>query len=99
MLVLAAGDVVPADARVLPGGSVLVDRSVLTGESVPEQTSAEPDAAGAPLAERRSMVYAGTSVVGGRGLAITIATGSATELGSIAGTLSGGEASPVAAAA
>jgi Ca2+-transporting ATPase len=87
VLVLAAGDVVPADARVLPGGSLLVDRSVLTGESVPEQTSAVPDAAEAPLAERRSMVYAGTSIVGGRGVAMTVATGPATELGSIAGSL------------
>ena len=51
--------------------------------------AAAPDADEAPLAERHSMVYAGTSVVGGRGLAVTVATGSATELGSIAGTLGG----------
>jgi Ca2+-transporting ATPase len=89
LLVLAAGDVVPADGRVLAGGSLLVDRSVLTGESVPEQTTAAPDAEEAPLAERHAMVYAGTSVVGGRGLAVAVATGSATELGSIAGTLGG----------
>ncbi len=87
VLVLVAGDVVPADARVLPATSLLVDRSVLTGESVPEQTSATPDPEPAALAERRSMVYAGTSVVGGRGRALTVATGPATELGSIAGTL------------
>lgn len=87
VLLLAAGDIVPADARVLPGGGLLVDRSVLTGESVPEQTNAAPDAAGSPLAERRSMVYAGTSIVGGRGSALAVATGSATELGAIAGTL------------
>ena len=87
VLLLAAGDVVPADARVLPGGGLLVDRSVLTGESVPVQASQAPDAAGAPLAERRSIVYAGTSVVGGRGTALVVATGSATELGAIAGSL------------
>jgi P-type Ca2+ transporter type 2C len=87
VLLLAAGDVVPADARVLPGGSLLVDRSVLTGESVPEHTRSEPDAAAAPIAERRAMVYAGTSIVGGRGTAVTIATGRETELGSIAGSL------------
>jgi Ca2+-transporting ATPase len=87
VLLLAAGDIVPADARVLPGGGLLVDRGVLTGESVPEHASSAPDPAEAPLAERRSIVYAGTSIVGGRGAALVVATGSATELGAIAGTL------------
>ena len=72
VLLLAAGDVVPADARVMPGGNLVVDRSVLTGESVPEQATAVPDAPDAALAERHAMVYAGTSVVGGRGSALTI---------------------------
>jgi P-type Ca2+ transporter type 2C len=87
LLLLAAGDIVAADARVLPGGGLLVDRSVLTGESVPDRASPAPDPAGAPLAERRSIVYAGTSIVGGRGAALVVATGSATQLGAIAGTL------------
>ena len=87
ILLLAAGDVVPADARVMPGGSLLVDRSVLTGESVPEQAQSAPDNAAAPIVERRAMVYAGTSIIGGRGSAIAVATGSATELGTIAGSL------------
>ena len=87
VLLLAAGDVVPADGRVLPGGTLVVDRSVLTGESVPEQATAVPDAIDAALAERHAMVYAGTSVVGGRGSALTVATGTSTELGMIAGTL------------
>jgi Ca2+-transporting ATPase len=87
ILLLAAGDVVPADARVLPDGSLQLDRSVLTGESIPEQASADPDREDAVLAERHAMVYAGTSVVGGRGAAVTTATGQATEIGAIAGTL------------
>ena len=87
VLLLAAGDIVPADARVLPGGGLLVDRSVLTGESVPEQANPAPDPPEAPLAERRSIVYAGTSIVGGRGAALVVATGSATQLGAIAATL------------
>ena len=90
VLLLAAGDVVPADARVLAGGSLVVDRSVLTGESVPDQASHAPDAASTPLAERHAMVYAGTSIVGGRGTALVVATGSATELGAIAGSLGSG---------
>jgi calcium-translocating P-type ATPase len=89
VLLLAAGDVVPADARVLPGGSLVVDRSVLTGESIPEGARAIPDPPAAPLAERRSMVYAGTSIVGGRGSVLTVDTGSHTELGRIAGSLGG----------
>ena len=91
VLLLASGDVVPADARVLAGGGMLVDRSVLTGESVPEMTSDRPDSAEASIAERRAMVYAGTSVVGGRGSALVVATGASTELGTIAGTLGGGD--------
>ena len=87
VLLLATGDVVPADARVLPGGGLLVDRSVLTGESVPEHTRASPDVEGAPLADRHAMVYAGTSIVGGRGAALVVATGSTTELGAIASSL------------
>ena len=87
VLLLATGDVVPADARVLPGGDLLVDRSVLTGESVPEQTKPSPDADGAPLTDRHAMVYAGTSIVGGRGPALVVATGSTTELGAIASNL------------
>jgi P-type Ca2+ transporter type 2C len=87
ILLLGAGDVVPADARVLSGGGLLVDRSILTGESVPEQASAEPDPVDALLPDRRGMVYAGTSVVGGRGGAVVVATGTATELGSMASGL------------
>ncbi len=87
VLLLAAGDIVPADARVLPGGGLLVDRSILTGESVPEEANPAPDPPEAPLAERRSIIYAGTSIVGGRGGALVVATGSATQLGAIAATL------------
>ena len=64
-----------------------VDRSVLTGESVPEGAATAPDPPGAPLAERRSMAFAGTSVVRGAGEGIVVATGPATETGRIAATL------------
>ena len=62
-----------------------MDRSALTGESVPELATTDPDPAEAPIADRQSMLYAGTSVVGGRGEGIVVATGAATELGRIAG--------------
>jgi Ca2+-transporting ATPase len=87
VVLLNAGDVVPADARVLATSGLLLDRSVLTGESVPEAVSATPDEASTPLLERRSTAYAGTSVVEGRGRALVVATGAHTELGKIAGGL------------
>ncbi len=87
VVLLRTGDVVPADLRLLEADALLLDRSALTGESLPEPGSAAPDAAGAPLADRRSQAYAGTCVVGGHGLGVAVATGSATEIGKIAGSL------------
>ena len=87
VLLLHSGDVVAADARVVSAQAALVDRSVLTGESLPEPvvTAADPD--DALLADRHSMVYAGTSVVGGSAEALVVATGPATEVGLISGEL------------
>ncbi len=91
VVLLQAGDVVPADLRVVRADRLLVDRSVLTGESIPEQARVEPDAADAALTSRRSMAYSGTSVVGGRGEGIVVAIGGATEFGRIAGSLASEE--------
>ena len=91
VVLLRVGDVVPADLRVIRAERLLVDRSVLTGESIPESASVAPDPVEASLADRRSMVYAGTSVVGGRGEGVVVATGRSTEVGRIAGTLATGE--------
>jgi Ca2+-transporting ATPase len=87
IVLLQAGDVVPADLRLLRSDRLLVDRSVLTGESIPELGRVGRDRAEAPLADRRAMAYSGTSVVGGRGEGIVVATGRATEFGQIAGGL------------
>lgn len=91
VVLLQAGDVVPADVRLLRADRLLLDRSVLTGESIPESARVEPDAVDAPLTGRRSIAYSGTSVVGGRGEGIVVAIGSATEFGRIAGSLAGQE--------
>ena len=88
LVLLRAGDVVPADLRMVAGGGLLVDRSILTGESVPEPV--DPAAIApieAPPAERRNMVFQGTSVLDGWGEGLVVATGRATELGRIAGSL------------
>ncbi len=91
VVLLQGGDVVPADLRVTRADRLQLDRSALTGESIPEPARAEPDAPETPLASRRSMAYSGTSVVGGRGEGIVTAIGAATEVGSIAGGLASKE--------
>jgi Ca2+-transporting ATPase len=84
---LRVGDVVPADLRVIRSAALTVDRSILTGESLPEELRTEPDMPGTPLAERRAMAHAGTAVVMGNGEGIVVATGANTELGRIAGAM------------
>ncbi len=91
VVLLQAGDVVPADLRVTKADRLLVDRSILTGESVPEEARVEPDAAAVALTERHSMAYSGTSIVGGRGEGIVTAIGATTEFGRIAGGLASRE--------
>ena len=87
VVLLRTGDVVPADLRVSRADGLLIDRSVLTGESMPELASIEPDPFDAAVADRRSIAFAGTAVVGGHGEGIVVATGVATELARIARSL------------
>jgi Ca2+-transporting ATPase len=84
---LRVGDLVPADLRVSRSAALTVDRSILTGESLPEELRTEPDRAGTALPERRAMAHAGTAVVMGSGEGIVVATGPNTELGRIASAL------------
>jgi Ca2+-transporting ATPase len=84
LVVLEAGSQVPADARLLRAAALTVDEAALTGESVPVLKDAEGSPAlEAPLGDRVTMVYLGTTVAGGTGLAVVAATGPATELGRI----------------
>ncbi|MFD1657783.1 HAD-IC family P-type ATPase [Streptomyces caeni] len=75
---LGAGDVVPADGRLLEAHHLEADESALTGESLPVAKDVAPVLA-SELAERTSMVYEGTTVAAGRGRALVVATGTATE--------------------
>jgi Ca2+-transporting ATPase len=88
IVVMRVGDVIPADLRLTRAERLALDRSVLTGESLPELCGVDPDPEGTVIAGRRSMAYSGTSVVGGRGEGIVVATGQSTEVGRIAGQLS-----------
>ncbi len=78
------GDRIPADARVLHTHGLEVDESLLTGESATVGKGAAPVAGTEPLAERTSMLYAGTGATRGSGTAIVVATGARTEQGAIA---------------
>ena len=88
VVLLEAGDHVPADIRLTETASLRIEEAMLTGESVP----AEKDAAAelseqTPLAERVNMAYAGTNVTYGRGTGVVTGTGMQTEIGRIAGAL------------
>jgi Ca2+-transporting ATPase len=91
IVLLRTGDVVPADLRLIRAEALAFNRSVLTGESLPEPASVEPDPVDAALADRRSIAFGGTAVVGGRGEGVVIATGLRTEFGRISEGLAGRE--------
>lgn len=84
VVLLAAGDRVPADLRVIHQRELHADESLLTGESLPVDKSSATMADDTPLAERRNMAYAGATIVAGQGTGLVIATGDATETGRIA---------------
>jgi P-type Ca2+ transporter type 2C len=80
---LLPGDPVPADARVLEAHHLKIEESALTGESRPVSKTEQPQRPHLPLADQHSMVFRGTTVVGGRGQAIVVATGERTVLGTL----------------
>jgi Ca2+-transporting ATPase len=87
IVVLRDGDKVPADGRLIEAINLQAEEAALTGESVPVEKTVNPVAQDAPIAERRNMVFAGTSVSYGRGLALVTSTGMDTEFGQIAGMI------------
>ena len=92
IIVLEAGDAVPADARIIECASLKIEEAALTGESVPVDKKEGVLEAGAngdvPLGDRKNMVFMGSTVVYGRGRAVVTATGMDTEMGKIADALS-----------
>ncbi len=95
IIVLEAGDAVPADARIIECASMQVEEAALTGESVPANKHIDPLKPNAngdvPLGDRKNMVFMGSTVVYGRGKAVIVATGMDTEMGKIADALSQAE--------
>jgi len=91
IVLLEAGDKVPADLRVLEARGLAVQEAILTGESVPVEKGTSPVAADAPLGDRRSMLWSGTLLTQGTARGLVVATGQATEIGRIGGLLAGVE--------
>jgi Ca2+-transporting ATPase len=91
LLLLEAGDIVAADARLVEAISLATGEALLTGESVPRSKTIESVEAQTPLAERDCMVYQGTLVTRGRGRAVVVNTGAATEMGRIAHYVASGQ--------
>lgn len=88
IILLETGDKIPADARLLEISHLVISEAALTGESLPiDDKLIDPVAPDTPLAERRNMVYMGTVVTAGRGVAVATATGLTTELGKIAAAI------------
>lgn len=91
VIYLKNGNYVPADCRIISSENLQTQEAMLSGESAPASKNNKPVASGAPLAERSNMVYMGTSVVRGTGVAIVVATGLQTEIGKISNLISSTE--------
>ena len=96
IILLEAGDAVPADARILENASLKVEEAALTGESVPvtkfiDIINLKDGEKDVPLGDRKNMLYMGSTVVYGRGTAVVTATGMDTEMGKIASALQAAE--------
>ncbi len=89
IVLLTAGDGVPADLRLVEGASVQAAEAALTGESTPVVKSSVPVSPETPVADRTCMLYRGTEVVSGTGRALVVATGDATQIGEIAALVAG----------
>ncbi|HCC68371.1 MAG TPA: cation-translocating P-type ATPase, partial [Nitrospiraceae bacterium] len=84
ILLLEAGDKIPADARLVEIYSLRCDEAPLTGESVPVGKNIRPMPKDVSVSDRKNMVFTGTTVTGGRGKAVVTSTGMNTEFGKIA---------------
>ena len=96
VILLEAGDAVPADARILESASLQIEEAALTGESVPvtkfiDIINLRENEKDVPLGDRKNMMYMGSTVVYGRGKAVITATGMETEMGKIADALTQAE--------
>jgi magnesium-transporting ATPase (P-type) len=88
IVLLEAGDKVPADLRLLTAHGLSIQEAILTGESVPVEKNTTEAPHDAPLGDRACMAFSGTLVSSGQGKGVVVATGISTEIGRISGLLS-----------
>jgi magnesium-transporting ATPase (P-type) len=88
IVLLEAGDKVPADLRLLTAHGMSIQEAILTGESVPVEKQTKPVAEQVPLGDRTCMAFSGTLVASGQGKGVVVAIGGATEIGRISSLLS-----------
>lgn len=88
IVLLEAGDKVPADLRLITSHGLLAQEAILSGESASVEKHTEAVAVGAPLGDRSCMAFSGTLITSGQGRGVVVATGSQTEIGRISGLLS-----------
>ena len=94
IVLVEAGDRIPADARIVEAANLRTDEAPLTGESMPVPKEVEPVEGAVGLGDCRNMLFSGTVATYGRGRAVVVATGMATEVGRIAGLLEAAEKEP-----
>jgi Ca2+-transporting ATPase len=94
IVLIEAGDKIPADARLVEVANLQTNEAPLTGESVPVSKEVKPLDGDGSLGDRRNMLYSGTVATYGRGRAVIVSTGMATEVGRIAGLLEAAEKEP-----
>ena len=88
IVLLEAGEKIPADLRLIETAGLRIEEAILTGESVPVEKSTDPVSAEAAIGDRACMAFSGTLVAGGAGRGVVVATGAGTEIGHISGMLS-----------
>lgn len=92
IVLLEAGDVVPADLRLLESANLKIEESALTGESVPVEKAVAPlDGTDVGIGDRTNMAFMNSNITYGRGVGVVVATGMATEVGRIAGMINNAE--------
>jgi magnesium-transporting ATPase (P-type) len=88
IVLLEAGEKVPADLRLIEATGLQIEEAILTGESVPADKGTKPVASRAPIGDRTCMAFSGTLITSGAGRGVVVGTGAATEIGRISGMLS-----------
>lgn len=89
IVLLEAGNLIPADIRLIKSFEINVDEAILTGESLSVRKDIHPLPKKTPLADRKNMIHKGTTISSGSGRGLVISTGLNTELGKIASSLAG----------